>query len=80
MQITQKEGVKMIIDGVKKTTAEISLQCLARRGIFMSYFRECFRQGGSIFRFEIGGAVCIRRQSQFFGICGIKGRTGGSFR
>jgi NADPH2:quinone reductase len=37
MGITNGEGVKMIVDGVGKSTAEISLNCLARRGIFVSF-------------------------------------------
>jgi len=37
MSITRGEGVKLILDGVGKSTAEISLQCLARRGIFVSF-------------------------------------------
>ncbi len=36
-EITQGEGVKLILDGVGKSTAEISLQCLAKRGIFVSF-------------------------------------------
>ena len=37
MQITHNQGVKCIIDGVGKSTSEISLNCLARRGIFISF-------------------------------------------
>ena len=37
MQITQNQGVKCVIDGVGKSTAEISLKCLARRGIWISF-------------------------------------------
>ncbi len=37
MNITQGQGVKCILDGVGQSTAEISLQCLARRGIFVSF-------------------------------------------
>ena len=37
MQITGNEGVKLILDGVGKSTADISISCLARRGIFVSF-------------------------------------------
>ena len=37
MKVTDGQGVKCIIDGVGKTTSDISLQCLARRGIFISF-------------------------------------------
>ena len=37
MNITNGEGVKCIIDGVGKSTSDISLKCLARRGIFVSF-------------------------------------------
>lgn len=37
MGITNGEGVKLILDGVGKSTSEISLQCLATRGIFVSF-------------------------------------------
>jgi NADPH:quinone reductase len=37
MEITNNEGVKCIIDGVGKSTSEISLNCLAHRGIFISF-------------------------------------------
>ena len=37
MQVTGNEGVKLILDGVGKSTADISISCLARRGIFVSF-------------------------------------------
>jgi len=37
MEITKGEGAKLIVDGVGKSTADISLGCLARRGIFVSF-------------------------------------------
>jgi NADPH2:quinone reductase len=37
MEMTNNEGVKCIIDGVGKSTCEISLNCLAHRGIFISF-------------------------------------------
>mmetsp|Transcript_26542 Transcript_26542/g.39814 ORF Transcript_26542/g.39814 Transcript_26542/m.39814 type:complete len:176 (+) Transcript_26542:403-930(+) len=37
MSITKGQGVKCVIDGVGKSTSDISLQCLARRGIFVSF-------------------------------------------
>lgn len=37
MEITGGEGVKLIIDGVGKSTSEISIKCLARRGIWISF-------------------------------------------
>ncbi len=37
MDITNGEGVKCVIDGIGKTTSDISLNCLARRGIFVSF-------------------------------------------
>uniref|UniRef100_A0A7S4MAY6 Enoyl reductase (ER) domain-containing protein n=2 Tax=Odontella aurita TaxID=265563 RepID=A0A7S4MAY6_9STRA len=37
MEITGGQGVKAIIDGVGMSTTEISLSCLARRGIFISF-------------------------------------------
>lgn len=37
MEITGGNGVKLIIDGVGKSTSEISIQCLARRGIWISF-------------------------------------------
>lgn len=37
MHITSDQGVKCIIDGVGKSTSEISLNCLATRGIFISF-------------------------------------------
>lgn len=37
MQITNNQGVKLILDGVGKSTVDISIKCLARRGIFVSF-------------------------------------------
>ncbi|KAG7348293.1 quinone oxidoreductase [Nitzschia inconspicua] len=37
MEITGGEGVKCIVDGVGKSTADISVQCLARRGLWISF-------------------------------------------
>uniref|UniRef100_A0A7S3QJL7 Enoyl reductase (ER) domain-containing protein n=1 Tax=Chaetoceros debilis TaxID=122233 RepID=A0A7S3QJL7_9STRA len=37
MSLTQGQGVKCILDGVGRSTSEISLKCLARRGIFVSF-------------------------------------------
>ena len=37
MQITNDQGVKCIFDGVGKSTANISISCLATRGIFVSF-------------------------------------------
>ena len=37
MEITGGQGCKCIIDGVGKSTTEISLKCLAQRGIFISF-------------------------------------------
>lgn len=36
-EITDNRGCKMIIDGVGKSTYQISLECLAKRGIFVSF-------------------------------------------
>ncbi|KAL3792895.1 hypothetical protein HJC23_004820 [Cyclotella cryptica] len=36
-EITDGRGCKLIIDGVGKATYEISLNCLARRGLFVSF-------------------------------------------
>jgi NADPH2:quinone reductase len=36
-EITGGQGCKMIIDGVGKATYEISLNCLAKRGLFVSF-------------------------------------------
>lgn len=36
-EITGGQGVKVIIDGVGKNTSEISISCLARRGIWISF-------------------------------------------
>jgi len=36
-RVTSHEGCKLVIDGVGKSTYEISLQCLARRGLFASF-------------------------------------------
>jgi NADPH2:quinone reductase len=37
MEVTDGKGAKCIIDGVGKSTSEISIQCLARRGIWISF-------------------------------------------
>jgi NADPH:quinone reductase len=37
MEITGGQGVKCIVDGVGKNTADISVQCLARRGLWISF-------------------------------------------
>ena len=37
MEITNGEGVKLIVDGVGQSTYDISIQCLARRGIWISF-------------------------------------------
>jgi len=37
MEITNGKGVKCIVDGVGKSTAEISVKCLARRGLWISF-------------------------------------------
>lgn len=37
MDITNGEGVKLVIDGVGRSTADISLKCVTKRGIFVSF-------------------------------------------
>jgi len=37
MQISNNQGVKLILDGVGKSTVDISIKCLAQRGIFVSF-------------------------------------------
>jgi NADPH2:quinone reductase len=37
MEITNNQGVKCVIDGVGKNTADISVKCLARQGIWISF-------------------------------------------
>lgn len=37
MDITDGKGAKCIVDGVGKSTAEISVKCLARRGLWISF-------------------------------------------
>eukprot|EP00531_Pseudo-nitzschia_arenysensis_P015792 CAMPEP_0116131758 /NCGR_PEP_ID=MMETSP0329-20121206/9180_1 /TAXON_ID=697910 /ORGANISM="Pseudo-nitzschia arenysensis, Strain B593" /LENGTH=343 /DNA_ID=CAMNT_0003626217 /DNA_START=120 /DNA_END=1151 /DNA_ORIENTATION=- len=37
MEITEGAGVKCIVDGVGKSTAETSVKCLARRGLWISF-------------------------------------------
>lgn len=37
MEITNGEGVKCVIDGIGKSTVDISIESLARRGIFVSF-------------------------------------------
>lgn len=37
MEITGGQGAKVIIDGVGKSTSDISVKCLARRGIWISF-------------------------------------------
>lgn len=37
MEITSGHGVKCILDGVGRSTLDISIKCLARRGIFISF-------------------------------------------
>ncbi|KAL7436531.1 hypothetical protein ACHAXM_005246 [Skeletonema potamos] len=37
MEITSGNGCKLIIDGIGKDTYEISLKCLAKRGLFVSF-------------------------------------------
>lgn len=37
MEITGGKGCKLIIDGIGKDTSEISLKCLAKRGLFVSF-------------------------------------------
>lgn len=36
-QITQNQGVKLILDGVGKSTIDVSIACLSRRGMFVSF-------------------------------------------
>lgn len=36
-EVTNGEGVKCVIDGIGKSTVDISIDCLARRGIFVSF-------------------------------------------
>lgn len=36
-EITNGDGVKCVIDGIGKATVDISIDCLARRGIFVSF-------------------------------------------
>ena len=36
-EITNGQGVKLVIDGVGKSTVDISIACLARRGMFISF-------------------------------------------
>jgi len=36
-EITNGEGVKAVIDGIGKSTTDISIECLARRGIFVTF-------------------------------------------
>ena len=37
MEITKGEGVKAVIDGIGASTVDISIECLARRGIFVTF-------------------------------------------
>ena len=37
MEITNGEGVKCVVDGIGKATVDISIDSLARRGIFVSF-------------------------------------------
>jgi NADPH2:quinone reductase len=37
LQITNQQGVKLILDGVGAATADISIKCLAQRGIWISF-------------------------------------------
>lgn len=37
MELTGGRGVKFIVDGVGKSTADISVQCLDRRGLWISF-------------------------------------------
>ena len=37
MEYTGGEGVKAVIDGIGAATVDISLECLARRGIFVTF-------------------------------------------
>lgn len=37
MKVTDGKGCKLIIDGIGKSTYEISLKCLAKRGLFCSF-------------------------------------------
>ena len=37
MEVTGGNGCKLIIDGIGKSTYEISLKCLAKRGLFVSF-------------------------------------------
>ena len=37
MEVTEGKGCKLIIDGIGKSTYEISLKCLAKRGLFVSF-------------------------------------------
>jgi NADPH2:quinone reductase len=37
MEATDGKGVKCVIDGIGKSTSDISLSCLSRRGIFISF-------------------------------------------
>jgi NADPH2:quinone reductase len=37
MEITNGEGVKCVVDGIGKATMDISIDSLARRGIFVSF-------------------------------------------
>ena len=37
MKVTDGKGCKLIIDGVGKSTYEISLKCLSKRGLFVSF-------------------------------------------
>jgi len=37
MEFTDGEGVKCVVDGVGKSTADISVKCLARRGLWISF-------------------------------------------
>ena len=36
-EITNGEGVKAVIDGIGKSTVDISIECLSRRGIFVTF-------------------------------------------
>merc|ERR1711937_1131745 len=36
-EVTDGEGVKCVIDGIGKSTVDISIDCLDRRGIFVSF-------------------------------------------
>jgi NADPH2:quinone reductase len=37
LEVTKGAGAKLVLDGVGKSTVDISLACLARRGIFVSF-------------------------------------------